>query len=327
MVQWRERLHMEVEPAPYPARPPVFVIGCMRSGTTFLADKLSEHPQILKVGNELRQLWTEFGGAPCGELENTRRTAADFNPDALANMSSYFARYVTNARSFRRHLMRLRYRVRHGRGRVFYDWQNVIPLNKSTRLVNKIGYVNALFPKSKIIVIVREIGAHSASMKAFIDRMHRDAKPVFAMPRSSTSAWAQISAEDSDTDRYAATYPPSFHAIPEMWLRLNMLALTDLEALPSADYRVVRYEDLVTSPAACFEMLFDFLELNDNHRREARAIASSPTSVTDATSDGNLLSGWETSLTRAERSAIEEVQSSEEYRRVEQLLSGAAFTI
>ena len=35
----------------------------MRSGTTFLVDKLSSHPQLLKIGVELNQVWTDIGGA------------------------------------------------------------------------------------------------------------------------------------------------------------------------------------------------------------------------------------------------------------------------
>ena len=37
------------EPAPKPLAAPIFVTGCMRSGTTFLVDKMATHPQLLKI--------------------------------------------------------------------------------------------------------------------------------------------------------------------------------------------------------------------------------------------------------------------------------------
>ena len=51
------------EPAARMTNAPLFVTGSMRSGTTFLVDKLSSHPQLLKIGVELNQVWTDIGGA------------------------------------------------------------------------------------------------------------------------------------------------------------------------------------------------------------------------------------------------------------------------
>ncbi|NND70165.1 MAG: sulfotransferase [Rhodothermales bacterium] len=327
MVQWREQFGMAVEPEGVRFQSPVFVIGCMRSGTTFLADKLSEHPQLLKIGNELRDVWTTLGNAPCSEDENFRRSADDFDPVVAANMAAYFSRYATISRSATRHLMRLSYRLRKRRGRVFYDWDNLVPLNKSTRLINKIGYVHSLFPNSKIVLIVRGLGGQSASMKVFVDRMQHVTKSTFAMSSNPGSAWAQVQTADSGPDKFVTAYPPDFRAIPEMWVRLNLMALLDLQKLPSENYRVVRYEDLVTKPSEYVKALFDFLDLEEAHVEKAKSISNSPTSITNAVSDGNLLTWWESALNNDEREVIEHVKHSIAYAKIEQILDKIAITV
>ena len=57
----RELFGTHGEPRATPLEQPIFVTGCMRSGTTFLVDKMASHPQLLKIGVELNQVWTDLG--------------------------------------------------------------------------------------------------------------------------------------------------------------------------------------------------------------------------------------------------------------------------
>ncbi|MBL4585459.1 MAG: hypothetical protein JKX84_00160 [Flavobacteriales bacterium] len=61
----------------------------MRSGTTLLSRLLSAHPQIVQLGFELMDVWTEIGDAPC---ENTCefRDASHFSEKSRKRMTDYF---------------------------------------------------------------------------------------------------------------------------------------------------------------------------------------------------------------------------------------------
>ena len=141
------------EPAARMTNAPLFVTGSMRSGTTFLVDKLSSHPQLLKIGVELNQVWTDIGGA---SIKGTcdHKVAADASAEYTYQMTTYFANFIQESQSFKRKAMRRYAKYFHGLGRASYDWENIIPVNKSPHLMNKLGYVGALFPKSTLLLIV-----------------------------------------------------------------------------------------------------------------------------------------------------------------------------
>jgi len=43
---------------------PVFIVGCMRGGTTMLTDLLGRHPNIIHCPFELRMIWSRAGNVP-----------------------------------------------------------------------------------------------------------------------------------------------------------------------------------------------------------------------------------------------------------------------
>ncbi|MDX1407573.1 MAG: sulfotransferase, partial [Saprospiraceae bacterium] len=185
----RSMLAMESEPPGWAVPRTVFMTGCMRSGTTFLAGKLSQHPQILHVGSELKEVWTRIGGAPCDTV-CPARDESHFDVRYAQHMAVYFNQYAREARRWRRRAMRWRHQRRTGSGRLTYDWERLICLNKSTHLTNKIRYVKALFPDSKWIVLVRSILGNAASTKMFFNRLHRDKGWYWSMPQTEHACWS-----------------------------------------------------------------------------------------------------------------------------------------
>ena len=77
--------------------------------------------------------------------------------EAAQRMSQYFSNYIRSSQRPIRYLQRIDQWRRIRQGRVHYDWDHVRPVNKSTHLVNKIGYVHSLFPNAKFVFIVRSI--------------------------------------------------------------------------------------------------------------------------------------------------------------------------
>jgi len=79
----RKLLKTEGEIPAKKANSPLFITGCMRSGTTFLVDNLSSHPQLLKIGSELNKAWEELTKAKMTSECNYLNTLDATNEDTF----------------------------------------------------------------------------------------------------------------------------------------------------------------------------------------------------------------------------------------------------
>lgn len=301
----RRLIGTQGEIAPRKVYMPLFVTGCMRSGTTFLVDKLTSHPQLLKIGDELNQVWTEIGGA---EIEGTckHKSAKDANSYYTYQMGHYFFNFINKSKGIKRSLMRASFYLNTRRGRIQYDWENIIPVNKSTHLMNKIGYLNTSFPKSKIIIIVRDIYAHCSSMKMHFLSQNKKNDIIAFRTEAELDCWSirkEGEVEDNLKDR--PSFPPDFRLIPEMWFNLNKQALEVAKSIDSNDVIVLSYEDLVNNQEKVLHKVFDFLSLESKHQKEVDKICSSQIKHTNTTTKGNSLDKWKNYLSEEEIEIIQ----------------------
>lgn len=277
----------------------------MRSGTTFLVDKLAKHPQLLKIGSELNEIWTDIGHAPmkgcCPHL-----TEKDFSVDATYQMTNYISNFINESKSIKRHLMRLNTKLDNDLGRFSYDWDSIIPVNKSPHIMNKISYVNSLFHDSKFILIVRDIYAHSSSMKIHFDNQYKKNNLVHVMDSEAHSCWSDVPA-DSVSEKDQTFYPSDFSLIPKMWLRLNKTALEEIKLLPEKNRLIISYEKLINNEPAELKKVFAFLDLKDEHKKWEDEIRLSKQKLINTTTKGNPLDKWKTQLSEDEKSTITEM--------------------
>ncbi len=293
---------------------PVFVTGCMRSGTTMLVNKLSQHPQLLKIGGELNTIWTEIGGGPVYP-NNEYRGKEDVDLRYLSNMTSYYARSIEDAKSFKRHVMRFVYKRKTGGGRVKYDWDKIKVLNKSPHLINKTGYLKGMYPGSKLILIIRPIHEQVASMK-----MHYlKSGQVRALPVNEKESWRNPSGNNAED---LAVFPGDFKVLPLMWLRLNAIALRDLSSFDKSEYHIVKYEDLAGNQAQCMKDLFEFLQLDASHKTEEEKIINESIKIFNTSTEGDPRKKWEKHLTDEEKTELESILSvrSEDYNFIQTFL-------
>ncbi len=292
----RKWLDMESEPTPKVFPAPLIIAGCMRSGTSMLVDKLTQHPQLLKIGVELNDIWSAIGGAPCRE-PCAYRDESHAHPQYAHNMVTYFSEFIRKSKTIRRHLMRAKNYYREGKGSVFLDWDNLIPVNKSPHLTNKLRYVHSLFPDGKILFIIRSIEGHSASMKIHFDRNYEQEGIVSWLPEDSYGCYTRkregVKPKGVVEGR---CYPGDFSVIPEMWIRLNALALQDMAGLPESCYKVVLYEDMVLHWKESLTKIFQFLDLDPRHHRETERIIHSHMKIINTTTEGNPLEKWKKAL-------------------------------
>ncbi len=152
----RELLNTHGEIKAYEYNMPLFITGCMRSGTTFLHNILARHPQLLKMGFELNYAWDKIGGAPIlKECQYRNQTHA--SPEFTYNMTNYYYDFIKENKTLKRKLMRGVEIIQGKPNRISYDWDNIVPVNKSPHFMNKIKYITTLFPESKIILVISEL--------------------------------------------------------------------------------------------------------------------------------------------------------------------------
>lgn len=302
------------EPASKKYNMPLFVTGCPRSGTTLLVDKLSSHPQLLKIGVELNDAWTKIGGASIkGHCDY--KNATDASGYYTYQMTNYFSDFIHESKTLKRHLMRANSRLNYKTGRVFYDWPNIIPVNKSPHLMNKIGYVRSLFPQSKFIIIIRDIYGHSASMKHHFLKLHRTKSLLYYVPNEKHACWSNTSNKNTITG--VKYYPENFELIPEMWFKLNILALETVKTLAEEQVLIVSYENLVNDQENTIKRIFQFLKLDEKHEHHIEKIAKSKVNIINATTKGEPLEKWKKQLTTEEKESVKRtISKNMEYYKI-----------
>jgi hypothetical protein len=125
--------------------PPVFVVGCIRSGTTILHQMLKRYfPSAIDIDDvdfEGRAFWQSRGFNIGSPRTGTRCDACD-GTAATDEQKSEMRAHVRERTSGNRHIV-----------------------NKNPHLSNKIGLVNAVFPEARIVHIIRDDLALVASTK------------------------------------------------------------------------------------------------------------------------------------------------------------------
>jgi len=286
---------------------PLFITGCMRSGTTILVDELSSHPQLIKIGVELNKIWTEIGGAsmletcPCSENLTS-------SPLYGFNMTSYFNQFVYESKSIKRHLMRAKTKLENNLGCVFYDWKNLTPINKSPHLVNKVQYVNSLFPESKFIYIVRDIYNQSASLKIHLEKLYKQKNEINYFNPSKNNCWERVTA-DKRKDNWESEniFPGSFKTIPLSWIKLNTYGLKSLNKIGNKNSIVLNYDDLLANKNSFYNYIFNFLKLSEDYQAVEEKIKTSKAKVINTTTKGALNKKWQQILSKEEIEIIDEV--------------------
>ena len=306
----------EIEPKE--GKQPLFITGCMRSGTTYLVNKITSHPQLIKIGAELNDIWTSIGGAPMLE-ECEFRDASHANGNYTYQMTRYFDAFINESRSFKRKLMRANQVLGSNLGRINYDWDNLIPVNKSPHLINKIEYLNALYPSAKLILIVRDIFSHSSSMKIHFDKDYASRSIHNFKSGSPKACWSRYEKNNVPADLMNELhYPSEFKLIPEMWIRLNALAFESLGKLDRKQFLVIDYADLVNHQTETLNSVFDFLDLDEKHRNHESRIVNKKVKYINTTTTGDPLEKWKRLLSTSEQTIINSCieQNMEDYNKI-----------
>lgn len=227
---------------------PIIIIGSHRSGTTWLGDVLSVHPDIA-YWSEPRHVWTMGNAYRPDDL----LTAADATPRLRARIRERLNRYVK----------------RSGRPRL---------CEKTPSNCLRVGFVRAVLPEARIILLIRDGRAVVASTRRILDGampVSRVASRAFQTPLREWPAYApaavrlvrrRITQESTD---YWGPRPPGWQTwlqeddrdvvLARQWAATISRACDDLEG--QAGVLRCRYEELMADPRGEMARIVDFLEL------------------------------------------------------------------
>ncbi|NOT02888.1 MAG: sulfotransferase [Phycisphaerales bacterium] len=315
---------------------PVFIIGCIRSGTTILHQVLMDYcPRAIDIDDvdfECRTFWQERGfriGSPKTGTRCCKADAGDLTDSARDEILNYFAQRTAGG-------------------------QHIV--NKNPHLCNKIGLIHALFPRARIIHIVRENLSVIASTKLnYLSQDERQTNPwgarfvqywpdepdfpcwwavpvdddaVFReplrrrlrrvvrgqpqLPEPDHESYTAFRRAHSDASRY---FPGGgFRRIPESWVRINAYVVKQIDALDIGSlYMPINYADLVARPMDVIRNIGSFCGFTQ----------TDPSRV-PATLDESRRDKWRQDLTDDEQTSVDQVmeQFPDEMRLLTERLPG-----
>ena len=238
------------------AGPPVFIVGCSRSGTTVTYETIIKAREIIGFGYELPQFWDRLYGPKLNNWESEAATeenaSAEFRDRFLAHC---YARL--------------------GSGRI---------LDKTCINVMRISFLNALFPEARFVFIHRD-GRENVS--SLIDGW-RDGR--FELGQFLGPPPTEVSINRGEFSHWHFFLPPGWEKFNEaslekvcayQWNIANRLALEAKRDIDSERWIELRYEDILTQPYDLFESVFAKLEFefSPTMQKWCASLNKNPTSM------------------------------------------------
>jgi SAM-dependent methyltransferase len=270
---------------------PVFIVGCMRSGTTLLAELLGKHQGILYSPFELRNVWSKAGGVPMaspktGDSLCPHLTAKDVTAEQIESLS-------------------LAFQDVHSKNFADGKTRDAIFLSKNPHLCNKLAFVERLFKEPRYIWIYRNLVDVVLSLKGLFTSVYELHKTYHYWPEKEYSdevrCWNCFHGNVLPIGVNKSRCFPGgdITYLAEYWVENNSAVGRFFSTIPLTRKFIVREEDLLVDAVHALKQCFSFLHLSpDVHAFDISHI--------DRDRNGR----WKSALTKEERSAIGEYLDS-----------------
>ncbi|MDM5225447.1 sulfotransferase [Cytobacillus sp. NJ13] len=226
---------------------PVFLVGCMRSGTTLFAELLGTHPNIIHCPFELRRVWSREAGVPMAAPKTfdhkcPHLTEKDVKPGQRERLSKAFIDEMRKNKGSKK-------------------LKNSLFLNKNPHLGNKMPFVNELFPDAKFIWIYRDMPSVTASLKKILNRNVVHYWPPKNDPDTVRCWECFFTAIPSHIDRERCFPGGDVRYLAEYWYETNKAISEFANSISSDRIFIIKEEDLVSQPEKILSNCLNFLGL------------------------------------------------------------------
>ncbi|MCD6476962.1 MAG: sulfotransferase, partial [Candidatus Aenigmarchaeota archaeon] len=222
---------------------PIFIVGCMRSGTTLLANLLDKLDNIVYCPFELKKIWSQIGNVKMASPKTKDFACPSLNETDIENMRR---EQIDNLKkSFYEYFLCEKRRKNKDKAFIF--------LNKNPHLSNKLPFLNTLFPDCRVIWIRRDLFSVVASLKKLFVYALEHHRTFHYWPKESEQrkprCWScfHYGRLPEYIDRTRIFPFGNIKFLAEYWLETN-LAVLEFKNKNNSKVIEVKYEDLVSHP-------------------------------------------------------------------------------
>jgi len=265
----------------------LFLLGAMRSGTTYLRNVVGSNPSVMTLGSEMNNFWTETANAPCGKVAHCLpRKAKDATPELIERVRQEFTGFYKNKNIPSNIVYRCYRKIRYKNESLIKQGTPFYLLNKSTHLLNKVDFINAIFPHAKYIFIIRDIYSQSNSLNNHL-KQYTTQNTIPNYPRKNGECWS-FSENNTTTD---------FSDIPYYWIEQNSIALISLDKLNKEQVLYIDYNMICNELGQSLKKISEFLGITYNIDQISNQ-AINNTTISPLTS-------WESQLSSKQKDTID----------------------
>jgi hypothetical protein len=227
---------------------PIFLVGCMRSGTTLLADLLGSHPNIIHCPFELKHVWSRAGKVPMASPKTLDRICPQLNESDVKP-----GQKQKLVRAFHREMIK-------NKGKKHIP--NSVFLNKNPHLCNKLPFVQTLFPNARFIWIYRDLPSVTASLKKLLKHHNL----VHYWPYKSNEETIRCfnlfhRTLPKNIDRARCFPGGDAKYLAEYWYENNKAVSDFSKTVPPGQIFIIKEEELIHNPEKVLTECLDFLKL------------------------------------------------------------------
>lgn len=230
---------------------PVFVAGCMRSGTTLFADLLGRFEGVVHCPFELKHIWS-LAGVQMASAKTRENICPNLEADDVQEGQAERLKDLFFAEMAKKSPMRKE-------GEIF--------LNKNPHFCNKLPFINKLYPDALFIWIYRHMPQVVASLKALFEDVNRRQETWHYWPEPKqgviTRCWEafHFNPPPKELDQARCFPGGDVKYLAEYWLEANLAVMNFFKGLPAYRKLEVQEEMLLNDPGTQMARCLGFMGL------------------------------------------------------------------
>lgn len=219
---------------------PVFIVGTMRSGTSFLGQSLNEAESLIGCPFELRRVWSRAGRVPMAS------DVGDETCPCLDASNMWLGQERALKDAFKQEMVNNLHTKTLTRNSRF--------LNKCPHLCNKLGLVDALFSQAHYLWTIRPLKEVVQSLNNLFQRPFFRQNDYFHLwpyidGKEEPRCFSVLNYSAIESNEISRAFPGGdIQFLAEYWLESNLAVAKHFRAIERNRTLCVRHEDVIQKP-------------------------------------------------------------------------------